>query len=126
MSRIFENPDGVRIMEKLREVYGRPRSRRYEDIEPVFMVRVTLSNGEELGWTSKDLYSMWDIATGNKWRVILNKEVSKGYLINLTTGEARCKEVVKQVRDMGTGVVGRLTIEKMVRGKKRTGDRESI
>lgn len=118
MSRVFENPEGVRVMEKLREVYGRPRARRCEEIEPVFMVRVTLSNGEELGWTSRYLCSMWDIKTGFKWRAVLNKEVSKAYLINLTTGEARCKEVVRQVKEMGKGVVGRLTIEKMVGGER--------
>lgn len=106
MSRIFENSDGVRIMDCLDEVWARAKTRRCNEIEPIYMVTVTLSNGEELSWTSERLYTIRGIENDDKWRESLNKGMTMAYLINVATGEAYGKKVIEERKEEVLGKTG--------------------
>lgn len=116
MSRVFENPDGIRVMDCLEKVWARPIARRTCEAEPVYMLTVTLSNGEELSWTSERLFTICGIENDDKWREILNREMTMGYLVNVATGEVYGKKVVDDC--LGKIGYGAEIVKKMVGGDK--------
>lgn len=117
MPRVFENPEGVRVMDCLEKVWARPIARRTYEAEPLYMVTVTLSNGEKLSWTSERLFTIWGVENDDKWREILNREMTMGYLVNVVTGEAYGKKVIEDC--LGKIGSGPEIMKKMVGGDKK-------
>lgn len=101
MSRVFERGDKERlsVIECVWQVYGDwVPSFSIKETRPQFCVKVTMDNEEVFEWDSAD-FRDWEDLKYNSFKKLLNKEVTRGYVINLTTGEARWKSVSPEARE---------------------------
>lgn len=102
MSRTFEkgNKERLSVTECVSQMYGRwGYSFSIDETYPQFYIKATTDEGDVLGWDSIYFISSWSSLDNNKFKKVLNEEITRGYIINLTTGEARWKHVLPEKRE---------------------------
>lgn len=102
MSRVFEkgNKERLSVTECVSQMYGRwGETFSIDETSPQFYVKATTDEGEVLGWDSIYFIDSRSAIDDNKFKKVLNEEITRGYIINLTTGEARWKHVLPEKRE---------------------------
>lgn len=102
MSKVFErgNKERLSVTDCVSQVYGRwENGFSIDETCPQFYIKATTDEGEVLGWDSIYFVDSWSAVDNNKFKKVLNEEITRGYIINLTTGEARWKHVLPKKRE---------------------------
>lgn len=121
MSRTFEkgNKERLSVTGCINQVYGKwSSSFSIDETSPQFCVKVTMDNEEVLEWDST-YFVDWTDMKKNSFKKLLNKEMTRGYAVNLRTGEARWKYVLPEKQEQcftarKEGKEHLLSIQKMV------------